>query len=134
MCSAIIPAAPAVSTAIRAPFLTLRSVLPARSPAALRDGPERRRMDKPYVGVNRRAVYQKNFKIFREGFRLLQGGEVAALLHRRPARDPGVGLFRERARRSQDLLRELGVAQAHANRSAFGNRPSTVCACVVGPE
>src|SRR5882672_7690179 len=51
-----------------------------------------------------------------ERARLLERREVPALLHHRPAPDIGVGLRRERARRAQDFLRELGVADRHADR------------------
>src|SRR5512145_1872180 len=48
----------------------------------------------------------------REGFRLLEGGEVAARGHRRPAADVEDALG-PRARRAHDLTWKRGVAHRH---------------------
>ena len=109
------------STATRAPSPRPRRT-PGAQPGGPYHGPERRRWtSRTWASIEELSTLTEELHdFFREGFRLLQGGEVAALLHRRPALDPGVGLLRERARRAQDLLREFGVAQAHAHRPPSG--------------
>src|SRR5690349_18805149 len=63
--------------------------------------------------------------------RLLERGEVAALLHARPALETRVGLGRQRARRTQDLLRELGVAGRNVDGPSVRDRPALLHARVI---
>src|SRR3954454_17099588 len=71
-------------------------------------------------------------QLLRQGVGLLHRGEVAAARHHAPAPDVGEGALGDRARRAQDLARELAVAGRH--RDAVRYRPGSVQARVVGPE
>src|SRR5262245_36606062 len=70
-----------------------------------------------------RKAMEELADLLRQDLGLLQGGEVAALAQHGPAADVGVGLLRHRARRAQDLPRELGVAHRYADGLAVADRP-----------
>src|SRR5207248_8081566 len=61
-----------------------------------------------------------------ERLRLLQRGEMAAARHHGPAPDIGVGPLSQRARRTQDLGRELGIPGRDVDSPPIGNGPRTV--------
>src|SRR5207248_9999182 len=63
---------------------------------------------------------------------LFHRGEMAALLHDRPAPDIGIGSLGEAARRSQDFGREFGIAGWDGDRSR--QRPGPVLPSVIRPE
>src|SRR5258706_11856140 len=115
-CSASTRARPAASTTIRAPRVT-----------SGRSGARAKRRTKASTAARSEELDD----LGGERVRLFERGEVAALLHHRPALDVGIGLRPERARRAQDFLRKLGVADGNIDRI---ERPRPVQARVIRPE
>src|SRR5437016_711702 len=69
-----------------------------------------------------------------ERLRLLQRGEMAAARHCGPAPDIGVGPFRQRARRTQDLGREVGISHRDVDGAPIGDRPWPMPDVVIWPK
>src|SRR5258706_12545941 len=125
-CSASTRARPAASTTIRAPRVT-----------SGRSGARAKRRTKASTAARSEELDD----LGGERVRLFERGEVAALLHHRPALDVGIGLRRERARRAQDFLRKLGGADGNIHGierprpgQARGIRPETPTHRAGGPK
>src|SRR6185503_10679682 len=124
-CSASTPAAPARSIATRGPPPRPPGAPWARRPAA----PITARSVGAWIGPMSGSTderFKERFHFRGERLGLLEGGEVAALFHDTPAPNIAVGLLRQRARRAQDFLREVGIADRHVDRPSARNRPAIV--------
>src|ERR1700730_13049124 len=59
---------------------------------------------------------------------------MAAARHHTPAPDVAMSARRQRAWRTQDLARKVGISRRNVDRSSFGNGPRPVHARVIRPE
>src|SRR5687767_6705338 len=120
-CSASTPAAPARSIATRGPSPRRQGAPRERRPAVPTMGRSAGAWIGPMSGSTDER-FEERFQFRGERLGLLEGGKMAALFHDAPAPDVGVGLLRQRARRSQDFLRELGIADRNVDRLSARNR------------